>query len=192
VVAPPVSYAIDGEQYVAVMAGWGGAAGLLNFPGDPEVPIRGRLLVYKLGGQASLPALPEPLPIPEPPLRQGSAESITMGGILYSDNCEICHGIHSAGGTIVTDLRYMGAASHARFEKIVLGGALESVGMRSFSAELSGKEVADIQHYLIEVANLEWEARQPQSWWKRFKARWKARESSSKADAWLRENTPPT
>ena len=31
ILAPPMSYAIDGEQYIAVLAGWGGAAGLAGF-----------------------------------------------------------------------------------------------------------------------------------------------------------------
>jgi quinohemoprotein ethanol dehydrogenase len=33
IMAPPVTYTVGGIQYVSLMAGWGGAPGLMNFPG---------------------------------------------------------------------------------------------------------------------------------------------------------------
>jgi hypothetical protein len=42
IMAPPVTYAVDGVQYVSVIAGWGGSAGLFNFPGNgPVKPLAG-------------------------------------------------------------------------------------------------------------------------------------------------------
>src|SRR5262245_9935269 len=46
IVAPPITYAIDGKQYVSVMAGWGGA-----FP--KKFRSYGRLLTFALGGTAA-------------------------------------------------------------------------------------------------------------------------------------------
>ncbi len=53
IVAPPTSFLIDGKQYIAVLAGWGGdpagAEGVLNrlFPGEyPEVPGGGAVWVF--------------------------------------------------------------------------------------------------------------------------------------------------
>ena len=59
IVAAPVTYTIDGQQYVAVMAGWGGVWALA--PGvliDISGPVRNvsRLLVFRIGGTARLPA----------------------------------------------------------------------------------------------------------------------------------------
>jgi quinohemoprotein ethanol dehydrogenase len=54
IMAPPVTYAVDGVQYVSVMAGWGGFAGLFNFPGTgPVKPGFGRILTFTLGGAAT-------------------------------------------------------------------------------------------------------------------------------------------
>jgi alcohol dehydrogenase (cytochrome c) len=55
IVAPPTSFAIDGKQYLAVHAGWGGdprgmQAGLNRlFPGEfPPVPEGGEVWVFAL------------------------------------------------------------------------------------------------------------------------------------------------
>src|SRR5208337_4865175 len=71
VLAAPVSYEIDGEQYVAVEVGWGGAFGLaagelaLVSHTASNLP---RVLVFKLGGAAALPHLPAAVPaVLDPP-----------------------------------------------------------------------------------------------------------------------------
>jgi alcohol dehydrogenase (cytochrome c) len=55
ILAPPTSFLIDGKQYIAVLAGWGGDSrgmeGTLNqlFPGEfPEVPEGGAVWVFAL------------------------------------------------------------------------------------------------------------------------------------------------
>ncbi|GIR64032.1 MAG: hypothetical protein CM15mP68_6980 [Pseudomonadota bacterium] len=57
IIAAPVSYAVDGEQYISVVAGWGGAYALTS--GAPRhkgnVLTEGRILTFKLGGEAQLP-----------------------------------------------------------------------------------------------------------------------------------------
>jgi hypothetical protein len=60
VMSGPISYEIDGEQYIAVTAGWGtglpltGGGNAIPNIGSPEL---GRVLVYKIGGKAELEAL---------------------------------------------------------------------------------------------------------------------------------------
>ena len=66
VLAAPATYEIDGEQYIAVMSGWGGAYPLMQGKGsDTSGNTRNvsRVLVFKLGGKTTLPSLP-----PEPAL----------------------------------------------------------------------------------------------------------------------------
>ncbi len=53
IVAPPITYSIDGKQYVSVMAGWGGAF-------SKKTVSYGRLLTFTIGGTASLPARSRP------------------------------------------------------------------------------------------------------------------------------------
>ena len=89
------------------------------------------------------------------------------------------------------DLRYMNNDTHAAFRQIVLGGALQSVGMKSFAGELSESDVDDLHNYLKEVANLTWQAQTPPSLWARIKQRWNDWKAERDAQVWLKENTPP-
>src|ERR1019366_6001871 len=60
VLAAPISYEVDGDQYVAIEVGWGGAFGLAagELARDSHIASNlPRILVYKLGGSAALPAL---------------------------------------------------------------------------------------------------------------------------------------
>ncbi|MBT4491828.1 MAG: PQQ-dependent dehydrogenase, methanol/ethanol family, partial [Gammaproteobacteria bacterium] len=69
VIAPPISFEIDGEQYVTVVAGWGGAFALSAAAAENYgLKPRGRILTYKLGGKVELPPVTDlPIPVPEPP-----------------------------------------------------------------------------------------------------------------------------
>ena len=60
-VAPPITYEIDGKQYVAFMAGRGRAAGIAG-PTDAKIDDPAMLFVFTLDGKAVLPA-----PVPAPP-----------------------------------------------------------------------------------------------------------------------------
>jgi quinohemoprotein ethanol dehydrogenase len=68
IIAPPVSYEVDGEQYIAVMAGWGGAVGLVFAQPEAIGGGPGRLLVYKLNGDTQLPVEPIVRPLPQLPM----------------------------------------------------------------------------------------------------------------------------
>ncbi|HEX7759344.1 MAG TPA: PQQ-dependent dehydrogenase, methanol/ethanol family [Caulobacteraceae bacterium] len=158
VMAAPMTYEIDGEQYVAVLAGWGGvwamAPGLLA---EKSGPVRNvsRLLVFKVGGRAALPA-PRPiatLPL-DPPPSTASAETIKAGGALFGRYCGVCHGDAAVGGSLVPDLRRSGALNSAdAWRAIVYGGALKSEGMISFGAVMSAADAETIRHYVIHRAN---------------------------------------
>jgi quinohemoprotein ethanol dehydrogenase len=54
--APPITYKIDGKQYVAFMAGQGRPAAIVG-PNDASVENPPMLLVFALDGNAELPAL---------------------------------------------------------------------------------------------------------------------------------------
>lgn len=159
-VAAPITYMVDGEQYVAVNAGWGGGLAHVErakytklFLGKP------RLLVFKLGGTAKLPPMPAASRIvPElqaPPKPTGTPEQVATGEKLYGAHCVLCHGIAARGG--VKDLRHMEPATHKDFLDIVLGGKCAANGMASFADTLSKDDAEAIHHYLIARANADWE-----------------------------------
>lgn len=157
IMAAPMSYEVDGQQYVAVLAGYGGLPGSQLMPGAAayEYSNRGRLLAFKLDGGAT--PLPERLPPsalnPLPPRTQASADDIKEGGRLFALNCTRCHG----GGlgparSNYPDLFNMPLGMHMAFEPIVLGGILAQGGMASFGDVLKADEVNQIHAYLIDTA----------------------------------------
>lgn len=156
-VAPPISYEVDGKQYVSIMAGWGGGFSLAFGPLAGQLNVRNisRVLTYSLDGTdvlpalSDLPALAKPLPLPEGTAR----ERIQAGKDLYHDNCMVCHGAGAVGGGTLPDLRFSTPAIHEAWQSIVIGGTLRAGGMPSFRKLLSDVEVESIRLYIIKRAN---------------------------------------
>ena len=157
VMAGPVSYRVGGEQYVAVLAGWGGvfplATGEVSFKSG-RVRNISRMLVFKLGGKASLPPLPawEDQP-PDPPPSTATAEQIKSGEMLFQRYCAACHGDVAVSGGVLPDLRYSPALANEQWFEIVRGGLLKPLGMVSFAKEISKPDAIAIRDYVIFRAN---------------------------------------
>ncbi len=157
IIAAPISYTIDGEQYIAVMAGWGGIVplllGELSHNDDGPITNRSRVLVYKLGGSKKLPE-PEKLvktAIDLPP--QFGVESIQAGASTYARYCSGCHGDTAVSGGVLPDLRHSVAITNQDiWEKIILEGALTQNGMVSFAKELSPQDSEAIRAYVVSRA----------------------------------------
>ena len=155
-IAGPITYALDGEQYVAVNAGWGGGLAHVQASSFHDMHVSAaRLLVFKLGGSAALPPMPaDAEPPAPPPFSRASDAEIQKGGALYAANCALCHGQLARGG--IKDLRKMSADTHAHFLDIVLGGARAKQGMASFADVLAKADAEAIHSYLIARANEDW------------------------------------
>jgi PQQ-dependent dehydrogenase (methanol/ethanol family) len=154
--AGAVSYAVRGEQYVAVMAGSGtvfgvGAGQMASFS---EAPNRSRVLAYKLGGGAVLPATAAPAAaIPAPPPLSADADTIARGKAEYDHYCARCHGDHAVSGGVLPDLRHSSAQTHAAWASIVGDGALAANGMIGFGRWIPPQDVEAIHQYVIERAH---------------------------------------
>lgn len=174
VIAAPMTYSIDGTQYVAVMMGWGGSFALAGGQAAyvPGRDYTGRLLVFKLGGDATLPtARPQDRGIPAPPPSTAGTAQIAAGSQVFNQHCAVCHGQNAVSGSAIPDLRYLPAGMYgAGFKSIVLGGALTSQGMASFASVVSPKDVDDIQAYLIKRAQETRASLQQPSWWAKTKS----------------------
>ena len=155
VIAPPVSYEIDGEQYVTVVAGWGGAFALAAAAAENyKLKPRGRILTYKLGGDKVLPPVTDkPVVLPEPPEIDATDDQIAEGKFLYHKYCGVCHGPGVRAGGVIPDLRYMVPGKHIVFEDIVLGGILSKRGMVSFEGSLTKEEASNVHQYIISEAH---------------------------------------
>jgi quinohemoprotein ethanol dehydrogenase len=155
-VAGGITYMVDGEQYIAINAGWGGGAAQVEQGAGTELPrASARLLVFKLGGTASLPPMSATKAVPPPPPLRGYDEAtIARGAQLFADTCSVCHGKLAIGG--VKDLRHMTGETHGKFNDIVLKGIYKDKGMASFADLLKPEDVNAIHGYLIARANEDW------------------------------------
>ena len=159
IVAPPVTYEVDGEQYVAVLAGWGGAWALAVDGGLQEKsgPVQNisRLLVFKLGGADALPDQPELARLPlDPPASRASMQVIAAGKAHYGRYCGVCHGPGAVGSTVLPDLRRSSTLANPQAWMAVLhDGMLKDRGMASFADSLERDEMEAIRAYIIHRAN---------------------------------------
>ena len=149
VFAAPITYELDGVQYVA--ASVGGTGG-----NDYFAPSYGRMLVFKVGGTVQLPAkLSYTPPVLNPPASTASADVIAKGGELYSQHCAVCHGNNGVQQRSSFPNLTLSAMLHTQegFDQVVLKGARVQRGMANFGDKLKAEDSAAIREYIIARAN---------------------------------------
>jgi len=154
----PVTYAVNGEQFVAIEVGWGGAFGLAagELARDSHVASNlPRVLVYNLGGRAALPAVPAAAPaVLDPPPDAASAATVAAGKALYHRYCSSCHGDSATGSGVLPDLRYSALIKNPEaFDLTVRQGARTDRGMAAFKDEVSPHDLEQIRAYVIHRAH---------------------------------------
>jgi quinohemoprotein ethanol dehydrogenase len=151
IMAGPIAYELDGVEYIAVLAGLGGAVSAVGYPsGSAALKYENteRLLVFKLGGgPVALPAVRhrELQALPSAPA--SDAATLAKGRALFA-RCAACHAFRGAPNAY-PDLWNLPPAIHGAFDTIVLEGALSYAGMPSFGDALSKKDVRAIQAFII-------------------------------------------
>jgi len=154
IMAAPTTYTVNGEQFVAVQAGYGGAAITVGTIPPSSAASKyqnaNRIIAFKLGG----PAVPAPAPrmdtpLEKPPAQTASNESIHAGEIKFVQECSRCHVL---GPSVTPDLRNLSPGLHAAFKDIVLRGAVAPTGMEPFDDVLREQDVENIHAYLIDEA----------------------------------------
>jgi PQQ-dependent dehydrogenase (methanol/ethanol family) len=149
VYAAPITYVLDGVQYVAASVGGASTGGYF-------APTHARMLVFALDAKAVLPE-PEAYTPPklDPPPVTASNEVVSHGGDLYSANCSVCHGVNGLQGRssfpnlTVSPMLWTQEA----FDSVVLKGARADKGMGSFGADLTPQDTFAIRQYLVSRAN---------------------------------------
>ncbi len=157
IMAAPIAYAVDGVQYIAVQAGYGGTGlGVGRLPPSSAAATyqnANRIIAFKLdGGDTRKPEVRREEPFPKPPENKARPGEVAAGEAKFIEQCARCH---TLGPNITPDLRKMSAEKHALFNDIVLGGAFAKQGMESFADILSAKDADNIHAYLI---NQSWQA----------------------------------
>ena len=153
--AAPVSYEIDGEQYVALIAGFGGAGGAWLYPKEGAMwryQNYGRVLAFRIGGGVTpLPPARVAGTTPEAPLVAWYTQPLAdSGAVLFNGYCLSCHGARGEQRlSAYPDLHRLTAETHTVFDSIVLGGKLAPAGMASFADIYTPEQVRMIHAYLI-------------------------------------------
>jgi quinohemoprotein ethanol dehydrogenase len=151
----PVSYVVNGRQYVLVVSGYGGGFGLSTPLGDgTHNRPNGRVLAFRLDGDARLPAYHE---VPLAPFvhvtDRFSPERIARGKAMFETTCAWCHGSAAQASGVVPDLRRSGALGDAgAWRAIVLDGALSAQGMAGFRDILDPSGAEDLRAYVAQRA----------------------------------------
>ncbi len=150
VIAAPMSYQVDGVQYVTVLAGWGGAVAGYGLNPSGMYKAEGRVWTFRLDGD------PDIVPVasqPRPPLSRidttAGAEAVDEGRRLYTQWCYVCHGGDAASGGFIADLRYSLPTVFDAYQQIVGEGALTSLGMPDFGEWLDESQIDAIRSFVL-------------------------------------------
>jgi len=152
VIAAPITYEIDGKQYVTIAAGWGGVYGEAHRASETHVP--GTVYTFVLGGKMPLPAFTQ--------YQLGSLlagvkydpKDVPEGTALYVSGCVICHGVPGVDkGGNVPNLGYVDKAVIENLDKFVFNGPFVSSGMPDFTGKLSAQEVEKIKAFIQGTAD---------------------------------------
>jgi quinohemoprotein ethanol dehydrogenase len=168
----PVTYVVNGEQYVVMPVGLGGGFRLFGKASDMATleSKRGpaRVFAFKLGGKTAMPPILARIPtVPKPPEQTATPEKVQQGARVYTKFfCNKCHSPEADGSGEwalegeVPDLRYMPAGVHRRFNAIVLQGTNVRRGMPNFGVPpgwpwvktaMTREEAEALHAYLIDV-----------------------------------------
>jgi len=152
VVAAPITYEIDGKQYISVAAGWGGIYGLYKSGAETRAP--GTVYTFELGGKAKLPEFTK--------YQLGSLltgvkydpKNVEAGTALYISNCVFCHGVPAVDkGGALPNLGYVDKAFIENLDKFVLNGPFTSKGMPDFTGKLSMDDIEKLKAFIQGTAD---------------------------------------
>jgi quinohemoprotein ethanol dehydrogenase len=157
IVGAPISYAVNGKQYVSVLVGYGGTTAALSdflnvgwkYGAQPR-----RLLTFSLDGKAVLPPSPGPdmevHAVDDPSIQIDEAD--VKAGRAMSIACIACHGVGlKAAGSPAPDLRESQIAlNQDAFKEVLKGGALAERGMPQF--DFTDNQVRQLYAYVRATA----------------------------------------
>jgi len=166
--APAVAYEVDGQEYIAIAAAFGGSGGL-GATGDSNTPVmkygnnEGRIFAFRIGGYTDVQPIKTETwsGAAAPPAEKVDPALAAKGFDLYHRNCAVCHGVLLASSREVPDLKMVPPEIWNEYDTIVLGGALKDGGMASFADILSKDDVAAIRAYALQSAQAAWAQANP-------------------------------
>lgn len=147
-IAPPITYLVDGEQYLTILVGWGGASGITAKYVDRIHP--GTIYTFKIGGKATPP---KKLPTNENPLTslrtKASPEQIGNGWNVWTQYCITCHPALGTGDAANPDIARSSNEIFDNFDEIVREGIFLARGMPGFKDAMTKEELNDLKDYIF-------------------------------------------
>jgi quinohemoprotein ethanol dehydrogenase len=146
IVAAPITYMVDGVQYVTIIAGWGGVLSLTTKFTKQINP--GAVYTFAIGGNKPKPVFEQQVTKKLIDLEyKATPQQLQKGGELFARYCGRCH-----GGGIIPDLSYASPDKFELFSDIVKDGLFVPLGMPKFGDRLNDQDVSDIKNYILHTA----------------------------------------
>ncbi|MGE3392477.1 MAG: c-type cytochrome, partial [Gammaproteobacteria bacterium] len=157
--APPVTYEVDGTQYVSLLVGWGGGGSSVMGSVTAQhgwtygVHPR-RLLTFALDAKATLPDTPPPQVV-TPLVAEDfkiDPQLAASGNALFTRKCVLCHGTGAVAGGYAPDLRASQVPLYLdALRDVVADGSRAARGMPRYQ-EFTDKDLESLQHYIRQQA----------------------------------------
>ena len=169
--APPITYRVDGTQYIALLVGYGGGAAGRLTPGAEDLgwayraQMR-RLITFALDGKDVVPAQPAKV-FAQPILESGfdvDPELAKAGELAYmTKGCYACHGVGAIAGGMAPDLRASATGlseMESVFATVVRDGERVARGMPGYP-DVTDAQLLAIRHFLRRQAHTAVQAATP-------------------------------
>ncbi|HRX92928.1 MAG TPA: PQQ-binding-like beta-propeller repeat protein, partial [Chitinophagaceae bacterium] len=151
IIAPPISYMLDGKQYISIPVGWGGGYGMKK----KFAPLQsGRIFTFVLNGNSPMPAFNQSSNTEIPTTTfSATAKEVAQGETLFWKYCGTCHVVNEGGGGLAPDLAYSRIVTDSSILfQVVKEGAYLSLGMPKFGNKLNKEDIINIQKYILTKA----------------------------------------
>jgi quinohemoprotein ethanol dehydrogenase len=160
--APPITYKIDGKQYVSLLVGFGGgAAGKI---GDRDSRLgwaygvhTRRLVTFALDSETRLPPQPKPhFPTPLTDVDFKIEPALVSVGEEHwlNKGCYACHGRNVEGAGMAPDLKASEIPiNEVAFASVVRDGARTARAMPAYS-DVTDQELLALRHYIRQRARI--------------------------------------
>ena len=152
IIAPPITYLVDGVQYVTIAVGWGGVSGLSGKNTEQINP--GTVYTFAIGKNVAMPVYEKEAKKEYLTLAVEATDAqIAKGASLFGKNCGPCHTLaaNNTGG-VIPNLTYSHPDIMGAFHQIVRDGIFLPKGMPKFKGRLSDEDISNIKGYILSSA----------------------------------------